>query len=57
MNQLQIFYRESRNIAEANELFSEMVKEGMTKRELASLIAIRPQKWSRFAGFMDSLPD
>jgi hypothetical protein len=57
MTQLEIFYQESRNIAEANALFCEMVLNGdMTRRDLAALIARRPEKWERFAGFMESLP-
>lgn len=58
MNQKQMFYQESRKIAEANELFSEMMRNGeMTKRDLTALIKRRPEKWSRFAGFMSRLPE
>jgi hypothetical protein len=55
-DQLATFYRQSRNIAEANTLFLELVKEGMTREELQHNIARRPALWGRWAGFLDKLP-
>ena len=54
--QLQMFYAEQRKIAEANETFLFMVKEGMTREELAKCIERRPALWQRFENWLDKLP-
>jgi hypothetical protein len=54
--QLAIFYNQQRNIAGANEVFMELVREGMTREELARNIERRPSLWKRFEGFLNVLP-
>lgn len=54
--QRSMFYREQRKIADGNEMFLEMVRDGLTREELAKCIARRPALWGRFAGFLDTLP-
>lgn len=54
--QLQMFYDASRKIGEANELFCEFVKEGMTREQLQRLIDRRPALWGRWANFLETLP-
>jgi hypothetical protein len=55
--QLQMFYREQRNIAEANQLFLDMVKDGMTRQELQAMIDRMPGKWGRFSNWLNVLPE
>jgi hypothetical protein len=55
-SQMQIFYEEQRKIGEANQTFMELVKEGLTREELARNIARRPVLWSRFTAWLDQLP-
>lgn len=56
--QTRAYYASVRRNAERDELFSEMVRAGdMTKRDLSALIQRRPDRYSRYAGFMESLPD
>ena len=54
--QLQMFYAEQRKIAEANETFLFLVKEGLTREELARNIERRPALWQRFENWLDMLP-
>lgn len=54
--QVQMFYQAQRNIAETNETFLELVKDGMTREELARNIERRPKLWSRFSAFLEQLP-
>lgn len=54
--QTQIFYDERKKIAGADELFMEMVKEGMTRDELVKLIEKRPELWGRFSNWIGVLP-
>lgn len=59
LTQLQIFELERRKIAALNEAFMELVNHAtnpMTREDLESLIAKRPQRYARFAGFLDKLP-
>ncbi len=54
--QLQMFYAAHRQIAETNNTFLELVKEGLTREDLARNIARRPALWQRYAGWLDKLP-
>ena len=54
--QLQIYWQEHNNIARGNELFMNMVRDGLTKKELATNIARRPELWGRFESWLDKLP-
>lgn len=59
ITQAQHFELARRRLAEANETFLELVNHPtnpLTKEDLAANIARRPALWSRYAGFMDSLP-
>jgi hypothetical protein len=50
-------YEEARKkIAETNKLFLELVKDGMTRKELAANIKKRPSLWGRFENWLDKLP-
>jgi hypothetical protein len=55
--QMQIFYQEQRKIGEINETFNEIVKQGLTRKELAKLIKKRPALWSRFSKWLKVLPN
>lgn len=58
--QEQMFYEESRKIGEMDELFMEMINDPvapMTNSELKALIAKRPERYSRYAGFVGKLAD
>lgn len=58
MTQAQMYYAQVNNIAEGDSHFCELVKRGeVSKKDLSSLIARRPARYGRFAGFMDGLPD
>ena len=50
--QLQIFYQEQRKLSEVNATFSEIVKQGLTRNQLAKLIKKRPALWSRFSNWL-----
>jgi hypothetical protein len=55
--QNQIFYQEQRKLGEVNATFDEIVKQGLTRNELAKLIKKRPALWSRFANWLKVLPN
>ena len=55
--QLQMFYQEQRKLGEVNETFCEIVKQGLTRNELAKLIKKRPALWSRFSHLLKVLPN
>ena len=55
-SQTQIFYEESAKIGRTNELFLQLVKEGMTKEELQRNITRRPALWGRFSNWLPLLP-
>jgi hypothetical protein len=55
--QFQMFYDEQRKIGEVNETFNEIVKLGLTRKELAKLIKKRPALWSRFSNWLKVLPN
>ena len=54
--QEQLYYQAAAKAAEANELFLEMVKDGITRKELEQNIKRRPGLWERFSGYLDKLP-
>jgi hypothetical protein len=54
--QQQVFYQVQRNLADANLTFMDLVREGMTREELARNIERRPSLWERYAAFLDVLP-
>lgn len=55
--QLQIFYEEQRKIADLNLAFLDIVKEGLTKQDLARLIKYWPERYERFSNWLDKLPE
>lgn len=55
-SQIQIFYEEQRKIGETNQTFQELVRDGLTREELQRNIERRPVLWSRFAGYLNTLP-
>jgi hypothetical protein len=56
ITQKQMFYQEQKKIADINNTFMELVKNGLTKQELARNIERRPALWDRFSGFLQTLP-
>ena len=54
--QLQRFYAAHRQVAETNNTFLELVKEGLTREELEINIERRPALWQRFENWLDKLP-
>jgi len=54
--QEQFFWEEHRKIANLNQVFMEMVKDGMTAKELEALIEKRPHVYSRFSHWIAKLP-
>jgi len=57
MNQAQMFYQAERNAADVNATFLELVKDGMTRQELARNIERRPALWGRFSNWLGVLPE
>ena len=56
MTQKQMFYREQRRIADANNAFLFLVEHGLTSKELEKNIQRRPEVWSRFSNWLEKLP-
>jgi hypothetical protein len=56
MSQMALFWKSHRQVADANETFLSMVKNGMTKSELEALIRKRPALWERFGNWLGKLP-
>ena len=54
--QMQMYYAASRQVAETNNAFLELVKEGLTREELARNIERRPALWQRFENWLPVLP-
>ncbi len=54
--QLQMFYAAHRQVAETNNAFLELVKEGLTREELEINIERRPALWQRFDNWLPVLP-
>ncbi len=57
MNQIQMYYAAVRRDGELNELFLELVRDGMTRDELQKLIDKRPERYGRFSGWLEKLPE
>ena len=55
--QLQMFYEEQRKIADAEQLFMEMVRDGLTRAELQAAINRRPALWERYENWLPVLPE
>ena len=54
--QMQMYYAAHRQVAETNNAFLELVKEGLTREELARNIERRPALWQRFENWLPVLP-
>ena len=54
--QLQMFYAAHRQVAETNNAFLELVKEGLTREDLSRNIERRPALWQRYENWLDKLP-
>lgn len=58
MNQLQHFEMARRRLADANAIFLELVSHPtnpLTRADLESLISRRPERYGRFAGWLEKL--
>lgn len=55
MTQLQHYYKSQRKIADINNTFMDMVKNGLSKKELQMNINRRPELWGRFSNWLDKL--
>jgi hypothetical protein len=53
--QLQVCYMADRKFAEMNLAFLDLVKDGLTRKELQTLIDRRPHVYGRFNGWLDKL--
>jgi hypothetical protein len=54
--QVQMYYAAERRAGEVNETFLELVKDGLTREELARNIERRPSLWRRFEHWVPHLP-
>jgi hypothetical protein len=57
LTQTQLFWKSHKYIADGNKHFLEMIKHPtnpLTKRDLKALIAKYPNRWERFAGFLNT---
>ena len=50
------YYTQQRRLADANEVFLLLVKDGMTREDLAENIRRRPELWGRYSHWLDRLP-
>lgn len=60
MDQRTMYYAAERKSAERNATFMELVNHPtnpLTREDMARNIERRPALWSRYAGFMDQLPN
>ncbi len=53
---IQAWYQAEQQAARVNEVFLFLVKEGMTREELATCIERRPALWQRFEDWLPVLP-
>jgi hypothetical protein len=59
LDQMQKYELARRSIAGANRLFLELIDHPtnpIKKADLAALIAMRPERWGRFAPWLEKLP-
>jgi hypothetical protein len=54
--QTGMFYDAERQSSERDQLFLELVRDGLTKRELNENIQRRPSLWGRYKGWLNKLP-
>lgn len=54
--QEQMFYQEQAKIGRQDELFMQLVREGMTREELQKNIQRRPSLWGKYSNFLPNLP-
>ncbi|MEZ2310795.1 hypothetical protein AB6809_29545 [Paraburkholderia sp. RCC_158] len=54
--QEQMFHAAGRRVAEVNDTFLELVKDGLTREELARNIERRPSLWARYQHWLPHLP-
>jgi hypothetical protein len=54
--QVQMYYKSVHRQADADLLFFEMVRDGMTREDLKSCIDRRPRIWYRYHKWLDILP-
>ena len=50
------YYTQQRRLADADEVFLLLVKDGMTREDLAENIRRRPELWGRYSNWLDRLP-
>jgi hypothetical protein len=55
-DQVRMFYEAVEQAGEVNLTFLDLVKEGMTREELARNIERRPALWQRFQNWLPLLP-
>lgn len=55
--QYQMFYEEQRKIADADHLFMELVRDGLTRAELQAAINRRPVLWERYENWLPMLSE
>lgn len=55
--QYQMFYEEQRKIADADHLFMELVRDGLTRAELQAAINRRPALWEHYENWLPVLPE
>ena len=55
--QKQIYYEESKKIADTNKLFLSLVADGLTRPELKNNIEKRPELWGKYHNWLDNLPE
>lgn len=55
--QYQLAYQAQQYMAKQDELFLQMVRDGMTQKQLKQNIARRPSLWSRFEHWLEKLPE
>ena len=56
ITQEQLYHKERVKISEANLLFLELVKDGMTRQELQTNIDRRPALWGKYKNWLTCLP-
>lgn len=55
--QKKMFYDAGDYLAKSNNAFMELVRNGLKKSELEDLISLMPNEYSRFSGFLKTLPE
>lgn len=56
LRQTQMFERSHAHVTEVYKTFLHIVSTGLTREELALLIAMRPSLWARFEPWLNRLP-